>query len=74
MSHEQRCHNPQQNTKSNLAVYRKNKAPWPKVNARLVQYLKFIPGVPIVAQRVTNPTSIHENVGSIHDLSGLQMQ
>ena len=30
---------------------------------------KKIMGVPVVAHRLTNPTSIHEDVGSIPDLS-----
>ena len=29
----------------------------------------LLDGVPIVAQRVTNPTSIHEDVGSIPDFT-----
>jgi len=31
--------------------------------------LKFILGVPVVAQPVTNPTSTHEDVGSIPGLA-----
>ena len=29
--------------------------------------LRWEPGVPVVAQRVKNPTSIHEDAGSIPD-------
>ena len=30
------------------------------------------PGVPVLAQQLTNPTSIREDVGSIPGLSGLR--
>ena len=35
-----------------------------------IRYVKsYEPGVPIVAQRVMNPSSIHEDVGLIPDLA-----
>ena len=40
-------------------------------NCRLlgISSIKLFDGVPIVAQRLTNPTVIHEDAGSIPDLA-----
>ena len=40
-----------------------------KIIALLLQAEEATAGVPIVAQRVTNPTSIHDDMGSIPGLA-----
>ena len=53
------------------ATRKTNKFPLLGGNKKKQEVNNLIPGVPVVAQWVKNPTSVHEDEGMIPDLSGL---